>query len=226
MNILFIGNSYTFFNKMPETLEALARSAGLDVTVMSVTKGGYTLEQLASDENEHGARVSAMLMGDVKFDRIILQEQSVRPAASRDAFFGGVEAMLDKIHKYQAGAEVVLYETWGRKAGHAVLAEHGWTTEEMYALLHESYSAAARKFGLRVSPVGAAFERVRRERPDIELYANDLTHPSPEGSYLAACVHYAAVIGASPENAAYCGDIDAGIAEYMRQVAREISLQK
>lgn len=61
MNILFIGNSYTYFNDMPATLEALAQAAGQDAKVFSVTKGGYTLASLASDDNEHGARVSAML---------------------------------------------------------------------------------------------------------------------------------------------------------------------
>ena len=116
MNILFIGNSYTYFNDMPATLEALAQAAGQDAKVFSVTKGGYTLASLASDDNEHGARVSAMLAGEHKFDCIILQEQSVRPAIDRESFFGGIEALLTKIRRDQPGAEVVLYETWGRKA--------------------------------------------------------------------------------------------------------------
>ena len=131
MNILFIGNSYTYFNDMPATLEALAQAAGQDVKVFSVTKGGYTLASLASDDNEHGARVSAMLAGEHKFDCIILQEQSVRPAIDRESFFGGIEALLTKIRRDQPGAEVVLYETWGRKAGHSVLSEHGWTPGQM-----------------------------------------------------------------------------------------------
>ena len=40
MKLLFIGNSYTYFNEMPEQLEALMRENGFDVTVHSVTKGG------------------------------------------------------------------------------------------------------------------------------------------------------------------------------------------
>lgn len=162
MNILFIGNSYTYFNDMPATLEALAQAAGQDAKVFSVTKGGYTLASLASDDNEHGARVSAMLAGEHKFDCIILQEQSVRPAIDRESFFGGIEALLTKIRRDQPGAEVVLYETWGRKAGHSVLAEHGWTPGQMYELLHDSYAAAGEHFGLRVSPVGAAFAQIGR----------------------------------------------------------------
>lgn len=223
MNILFIGNSYTYFNRMPETLEALAHAADIDASVASVTKGGYTLEALASDENEYGARVGAMLAGDTKFDCIILQEQSVRPAVDREKFFGGVAAMLDKIRLCQPDARVILYETWGRKAGNPVLAEHGWTPEKMYGLLRDSYAAAAVRFGLDVSHVGAAFARVTVERQDIGLYNDDLTHPSPAGSYLAACVHFATVFRISPECAAYCGDLDAGTAEYLRRTAWEIS---
>lgn len=221
MNILFIGNSYTYFNDMPATLEAPAQAAGQDAKVFSVTKGGYTLASLASDDNEHGARVSAMLAGEHKFDCIILQEQSVRPAIDRESFFGGIEALLTKIRRDQPGAEVVLYETWGRKAGHSVLAEHGWTPGQMYELLHDSYAAAGEHFGLRVSPVGAAFARASAERPDIELYNADLTHPSPAGSYLAACVHFATVFRTSPECTDFSGAIDAEVAAYLRHTAAE-----
>lgn len=45
MNILFIGNSYTYYNDMPKMLESLARAAGFYAEVASVTKGGYTASQ-------------------------------------------------------------------------------------------------------------------------------------------------------------------------------------
>ena len=59
MKILFIGNSYTYFNDMPRLLEQLMRDNGIDVTVDSVTKGGRKLfENLqANDENSEKINV-------------------------------------------------------------------------------------------------------------------------------------------------------------------------
>ena len=39
MNILFIGNSYTYYNDMPAIFQALARDNGKDVNTYAVTKG-------------------------------------------------------------------------------------------------------------------------------------------------------------------------------------------
>ena len=96
MNILFIGNSYTYYNDMPKMLESLARAAGFYAEVASVTKGGYTLARLASDDNENGRRVTAALSGDMKYDRVILQEQSVLPAAEPERFAEGLRAITEK----------------------------------------------------------------------------------------------------------------------------------
>ena len=43
MNILFIGNSYTYYNDMPQMLAELAKENGNDVSVDAVTKGGRKL---------------------------------------------------------------------------------------------------------------------------------------------------------------------------------------
>ena len=43
MNILFIGNSYTYYNDMPAIFQTLARDNGKDVTATAVTKGGRML---------------------------------------------------------------------------------------------------------------------------------------------------------------------------------------
>ena len=40
MKILFIGNSYTYYNDMPALLESLMCENGYDAKIHSVTKGG------------------------------------------------------------------------------------------------------------------------------------------------------------------------------------------
>ena len=54
MKILFLGNSYTYFNDMPAKLLALCNESGVDAEVWSVTKGGYSFAHYLSEENEKG----------------------------------------------------------------------------------------------------------------------------------------------------------------------------
>ena len=61
-----------------------------------------------------------------------------------------------------------------------------------------SYAACAELIDAQVAPVGRAFAAVCERVPEIGLYADDHSHPSLAGSYLAACVFYAALLGANP----------------------------
>ena len=43
--------------------------------------------------------------------------------------------------------------------------------------------------------IGAAFELFASRYPNIELFTDDKKHPSPQGSYLAACVIFSSLSG-------------------------------
>ena len=45
LNILFIGNSFTFVNDLPAMLTAVAADAGVEIAASSVLKGGAYLHQ-------------------------------------------------------------------------------------------------------------------------------------------------------------------------------------
>ena len=47
-------------------------------------------------------------------------------------------------------------------------------------------------------PVGNAFDYVEKNHPNINLYMDDNKHPSPNATYLAACVFYSMISGKSP----------------------------
>lgn len=220
INVLFIGNSYTYYNDMPVIFRSLAISAGYKKTgSVSITKGAYTLEKFSSASDPMGQQVETMLKGTTKFDYIVIQEQSERPASDPALFYDGVRAMAAKIKQYQPDAKVVLYATWGRKAGHSTLTKHGWTTEQMHTLLRSAYDAIGEEMGFTVSHAGAAFLDVYTNKPSLELYNADKTHPSPAGSYLIACVHYATIFGRSPVGIEYTAGLSAEDAKYLQEAA-------
>lgn len=200
LRVLFIGNSYTYFNEVWDHFAAMAREAGYRATVDHVTKGGYTLAQMNDPENEYGAQVAQKLQKDA-YDVVFLQEQSHTPVSNQEAFFAASKALCEKIRAI--GARPIFYQTWGRKEGHEVLEKFGWTPEGMSRALAESYRAIGEETQATVSPVGDAFLDVYTNHPEIELYHTDKTHPSPAGTYLAALCHFATLYRQSPLNISY-----------------------
>ena len=75
MNILFIGNSYTYVNDMPKLFETIAKDNGKDVNVFSVTKGGHKLHLYARENNEYTQKIDSLISENL-FDICFFQEQS------------------------------------------------------------------------------------------------------------------------------------------------------
>ena len=95
---------------------------------------------------------------------------------------------------------LIMYATWGRKDGSEALFTHNWTPQSMTNLLADAYQAAAKQYHARVSPVGRCFLTIVQTHPEIDLYDPDKSHPSYQGSCLAALTHYYALWGSFPEN--------------------------
>lgn len=75
LNVLFVGNSLTFFNGMPEMVQALAQRAGVDqFSFEEVTAGGYSLE----DHWNQGDALDAIDRGG--WDVVVLQQGPSSPA--------------------------------------------------------------------------------------------------------------------------------------------------
>ncbi len=188
--ILFVGNSYTFFNGMPDGyFREIAERAGYKVEIDTVLRGGWTLEKHADVSDEFGAKVDAALKGD-SYDYVILQEMSVRPAVDAEPFFAAVRNLNQRIRAN--GASPVLYSTWGRKPGSKKLDEIGMTNEQMTRALARSYRDIGFELDIPVAYVGLAFFEIGDR---IELYDPDKTHPSAEGSYLAALTLFLRIFG-------------------------------
>ena len=114
--ILFIGNSYSHYNTMPtEIFAPIAKAAGYKVTVDTVLKGSYTMQGFADPNDTYGKQVHAKLKSNVKYDFVVIQEQSSRPISDPALFYDGARA-LDALIKAN-GAKTVFYSTWGRKTG-------------------------------------------------------------------------------------------------------------
>jgi hypothetical protein len=189
--ILFIGNSYTYFNDLPAIVSNLAQYRNqCTIQARMVAPGGWRLK----DHWEKG--IARQLLDAEKWDFVVLQDQS---SLGMDYWVEGKdhvnndEVFQPYAEKWAAavhakGAMPVFFLTWaGRDA-----------PEDQPALSY-AYSRAAKETRSLLVPVGIAWEAVRREHPEIGLfYEGHGSHPSPAGSYLAACVFYAAIFHQNP----------------------------
>ena len=71
LRVLFVGNSFTYYNSMPALVQRLASAdEGAQPIIVSMTRGAWTLERFSRDH-----RLAALLK-DIRWDVVILQEQS------------------------------------------------------------------------------------------------------------------------------------------------------
>ena len=150
---------------------------------------------------------------------MILQEQSTRPVLDTALFYDGARAIVEKIRA--AGAQPIFYQTWGRKEGNSTLREHNRTNESMTHKLAAAYTAIGEELSIPVAPVGYAFFDVHTNKDaGIDLYDPDLTHPSKNGSYLAALTIMAKLFGIDPTTFTVRG-IDADVAKILTEAAKK-----
>lgn len=197
MMILFIGNSYTYYNDMPALFLALARTNGKVCDVKSITKGGRKLYQNLSEGDEMAQEIAVLPTKAEKYDACVLQENSTYAIGHNELFQDGVKGHIELLSPIVS--RFYLYETWSRKAGSPTLEENGWTIESMTSGIASAYREAGRVYGAETVPVGEIFYACVQKHPEIELYHPDKSHPSYAGSALSAIAHYRAIFGELPK---------------------------
>ena len=180
VRVLFIGNSFTARNNVPELIAGMARSRGHSMEHKLISQGGASLKM----HWNKGAAPKAIADGG--WDYVVLQEQSTLPVKNRERTHENVRLFDESIR--QAGAKMVLYLTWAREK-----------VPETQASLTECYTSIAEELGAIVVPAGVAWERVLKRKAHPVLHDKDGSHPTLAGSYLAACVFYAVLFDENPE---------------------------
>lgn len=176
--VLFIGNSYTYCNDLPTMVAQLAAETETTLDVQAITSGGVTLEWHTKNKATREALSEA-------WDFVVLQEHSIRPIQDTRKMIQAATALQAKFAL--TSARTVLFMTWAR--------QH---FPEMQAGLARVYTALAHCIGAHIAPVGLAWQAALSADPTLMLFASDRSHPTPVGSYLAACTFYAVFFSETP----------------------------
>lgn len=216
--VLFIGNSYTEVNNLPQLVQKVSESAGSRIEYQSNTPGGCTFEQ-------HCTNQSMTLIRQGGWDVVVLQEQSQLPSFPENQVtqecLPFAARLVDSVYAYSPDGEAMFYMTWGRENGDARNAVYFpvlGTYEGMDSMLYERYMRMGRDNDASVCPVGRVWRYLRANNPDIHLYGGDESHPSMAGSYAGACAFYTMIFHESPSRITYVPD---GMDERQAQTIRD-----
>ncbi|MCF7849239.1 MAG: hypothetical protein K9M45_10330 [Kiritimatiellales bacterium] len=198
LRILFIGNSYTYVQNMPEILRQMADDKGHELEIEQETPGGKNFEF------HWNAGRAAEKMRTGNFDVVVFQNQSFEPVGDPDNMMEYGKLLAAEADK--AGARKLFYLTMAYKDkvkwmnGDSDEAKRGVALlPEMLGRLTASYSKLARSTKSEVAPVGIAWKQAYDAVPGIELHRSDNSHPSETGAYLTALVFYATIYGEKPD---------------------------
>lgn len=216
LRALFIGNSFTSTNDLPELVRRLALTAAPTRPLLAVqwTPPGELLQA------DVGNRSLARAMRAVRWNAVVLQEQSQQLSYPASWWVAHTFPAAQALQRASAGSgtRTLLFETWGYRDGNFA----GDSFSGMQERLMEGSSQLAFDLDARVVPAGEAFATTLSEEPDADLWQADGRHPSLEGSYLAACVMFGELYGVSPVRSTFDGGLVPAQARVLRQIAAEI----
>jgi hypothetical protein len=226
--ILFTGNSFSYYNNgIHNHVASLVRSdgeweSGKNRFRLLTLSGSHVYEQLPI--------IEAMLkLNKQQWDAVVLQGHSNEAITSnkREKFEQSIEKAIDMLK--EKSILPILFMTW----------EYEGETEMGKDLL-KTYINVAAKHKVPLVPVGLAFAKSQQLYPDISLYSPDflgvsnkdtspkltyrkvVKHPSQAGTYLTACVFYAALYNKSPQGLAYIADLPPKQAKELQNLAWQV----
>lgn len=204
--VLYLGNSYTYYNNgVNSILDSLIAEAkpNLEFRSQIYAKPAYTLRDHFREDSLF------QILNSEKWNLVILQEHSTRPVKNPSKMYRYARLIHKGIRQTQA--KTGLFMTWGHKNKPTMINE-----------LAPAYETIGQELNAEIFPVGIAFKNVSELYPTINLYAEDKSHPSYEGSYLAACVFFCMLFNESPEGLAYVpseSSISSNTARILQKIA-------
>ena len=202
LQVLFIGNSLTFYNDLPHMVAAIGAADGagpVKIAVDSFTVGGATLRSLWRRDR------GRQMLQSRHWDYVVLQESSDLPTEPHgaDKVAEGMDPWIEAVR--QAGAKPVLYGAWARQAG-SDFYTHGrgaGSPAQMQGLIDQAIGGIAARYHIPAVLAGDSWARCAGQPGVPQLYFTDQHHPSVAGSYLTALLLYRQLTGHTPAPAGF-----------------------
>lgn len=209
--VLFIGNSFTFFNSMPQLFEQLALQGNHPVKIMQHTPGGVSVGDISQGSMAHmNNPIVYQYLRNYKWDFLVLQDNQGRfildpgvfPATS--LVIKGHKMIRDSLLHYSPCAQILWFAGWGWKNG---LLPYSTNGEGIIDRIYNNYKVLIDSAGHTIAPIGAAWKKLVATTSTLNLWDVDAAHPSYIGSFLTADVIYSSIFKTSALESTYKGTV-------------------
>lgn len=219
LNALFIGNSITYFNDMPNLVQGIALSKGQNLNYLSHTPGGTGFVDHVNNQNLFE------IIRNNHFDIVVMQPGTGESAGVSNPTYLTAQrglTILDSIKKYSACVEAYIYEI-----------PYGVTNQSDYAtyfalqsMIEDSITRIADLMQLPIIPAGECQFAYYQQHQDLLLnntYGD--VHPSYNGSYLVASCMYASIFKDSITGTSFSPNISSENLNLFDQIVDSVVFQ-
>jgi len=175
-SILFVGNSLTYTNNLPELVAKIANDNGVAVETTILAYPNYALEDHWNDGQLQ------KLIANGSFDFVVVQQGPSSHAEGRDMLldYGERISALCKKHNVQ----LAFFMVWPAKANY-----------QTFNSVIKNYSDAAQQTQSILCPVGKIWKQHFDTTNNFSYYDTDEFHPSLAGSKVAAQIICNVILG-------------------------------
>ncbi|MBB6330642.1 hypothetical protein HNP24_001592 [Chryseobacterium sediminis] len=214
--VLFIGNSVTYFNDMPEIFKNIATSKGKNVSITTHTPGGTGFVNHVDDP----ALYQKIKSKNYKY--VIMQPGTAESAGHSYPISVTAERgrkIRDSIRKYSPCSKIFLYEIpYGVPSANEYNVY--FTTQQK---IKDSVTKMSNLMQVEMVPAGESARNYYNSSPDLALHGsyNDI-HPGPKGSYLVAASMYSAIFQDHVFPSAFYNGLPQNTAENFQNIADQV----
>lgn len=199
LNILFVGNSYTYFENMPQIVSLISDKTKTKLVTKKSVVGGAKLSEHWLGKK--GLKTQELITNG-HFDIVVLQEYSMGSIDEPDSLIKYAKLFCELIK--ENGAKPYLYMTWAREK-----------VPQYQEAINTVYSKVASQNNAVIIPVGLAWKLAMELRPNIKLFDDDGSHPNQLGAFLTACTCVGTILGKVPDNLGTFYSIEDAYGEYV-----------
>ena len=240
LNVLFIGNSLTYFNNMPQMLQAMLDETHPGIRVYQSTFAGKQLSDhvsKANDSEKENSTETERLLTENHWDIIILQTGTISVLIPENVAYKinpAITTIKNMVQNQQC--RYLLFDTWPSKSAYpkhycyssgridnsirkdSCCSNVMTNFDDEYNQISASYAMVAAENDLLIASITSKYYNVRKLNPDIELIEDDI-HPSNNGAFLNACVFYKLITQSNPLNVQYIGSLESNTAKKLKEIS-------
>ncbi len=182
LRVLFVGNSLTYFNELPQMVQTIAEAAGHSLAVAEVAFPNFSLEDHWNTGVESAIQSAAA--------DVVVMQQGPSSLPENQTYLRVWTDTLSRAIR-DAGGRPALFMVWPSRGRLDFLSD-----------VRESYSRAAEAVDGIFIPAGQSWMRAWEKDETLGLYDVDQFHPSELGSAVAALTIFSVLfdepVGALP----------------------------